>query len=340
MRSRVKRIVLFTILFIVAFVAVSFAYTLWVSLGPSSACRFPTDAPVQPGTTTARTLISGEVERCYLLHVPPDYDPAQPLPLIIMLHGLASNGEMMQEVTGWDEVADREGLIVAYPDGMLYPLRWNANSNMNLEIDDVQFFRELMAEVSTVVSVDPMRVYVNGFSNGATMSIRLGCQAADVVAAIGLVDPGILTEETLAGCSPARPVAGIEFVGTGDVGTMSRGELDRSHQEFTPLIGWLLKVDSDYEALPLRAWGDRWAALNGCDPMAEQLQTGGNVRGIRYDNCQGNGEVVVYTLEGMGHQWPGGDPFPPWLSGAPNDEIDATEEMWAFFEAHPLETEQ
>jgi poly(3-hydroxybutyrate) depolymerase len=42
----------------------------------------------------------------------------------------------------------------------------------------------------------------------------------------------------------------------------------------------------------------------------------------------------------MGHQWPGSDPFPPWLTGAPNNEIDATEKMWAFFEAHPLETKQ
>lgn len=253
MGSRARRIALYTVLLIAAFLAVSFIYVLLVSVGPSSACRSPTDAPVQPGTTSARPLISGGQERCYQVHVPPGYDPAQPRPLVVVLHGLASNGEMIQEVTGWDDVADSEGLIVVYADGMLYPLRWNANSNMNLESDDVQFFRDLVAEVSTQVSVDPKRIYVNGFSNGATMSAVIGCQAADVVAAIGLVDPGILTEETLEGCSPARPVPGIEFVGTGDVGMASRGEQDRSHQEFTPFLGWLLRVDADYEALPLHA---------------------------------------------------------------------------------------
>jgi polyhydroxybutyrate depolymerase len=247
---------------------------------------------------------------------------------------------MIRDVTGWDDVADREGLIIAYPDGTLYPLRWNANSNMNLAVDDVQFFRDLVAEVTTLVSVDPERIYVNGFSNGATMSAVIGCRAADVVAAIGLVDPGILTEETLEGCSPPRPVPGIEFVGTGNVGTASRGDLDRPHQEFTPLLGWLLKVDADYEALPLHAWGERWAALNSCDPVAQQRQTTDSVRRMRYANCQGDGDVVVHVLEGMGHQWPGGDPFPSWLMGAHNEKVKATEEMWAFFEVHPLETEQ
>jgi polyhydroxybutyrate depolymerase len=177
---------------------------------------------------------------------------------------------------------------------------------------------------------------VNGFSNGATMSIRLGCQAADVVAAIGLVDPGVLTEEVLEACAPARPVPGIEFVGTGDTGVGGRGDLDRPHQEFMPLHGLILGIDADYEALPLRAWGACWAALNGCDPVAEQLRAGDTVSGLRYDNCQGDAGVIVYTLEGMGHQWPGGKTLPTWLMGAPNDEIDATEEMWAFFKAHPL----
>jgi polyhydroxybutyrate depolymerase len=74
--------------------------------------------------------------------------------------------------------------------------------------------------------------------------------------------------------------------------------------------------------------------------VAEQVQTTDSVKTIRYINCQGDSDVVVYVLEGMGHQWPGGKPFPSWLMGAPNEKVKATEEMWAFFEAHPLETEQ
>jgi len=336
MGSRAKCLALFAILFIACFLAVCFVGILGVSLGPSSACRSPTDAPMLGGSTTARNLISGERERCYLLHIPPDYDPAQPLPLVVVLHGLASNGETIQRVTGWDEVADKEDFIVAYPDGLRYPLRWNANSNMKLDVDDVQFFRDLVAQISTLASVDPARVYVNGFSNGATMSITIACRAADLVAAIGLVDPGILTEETLENCSPARPVPAIEFVGTGEVGKVSRGQLDVPHREFTPLIGWILNVDADYEALPLHAWAERWAAANSC-AVAEQLPEQGKVQGTHYSSCQGNAEVVIHVLEGMGHQWPGGEPFPPWLLGEPDHDVDATGEIWEFLQNHSLE---
>jgi poly(3-hydroxybutyrate) depolymerase len=73
--------------------------------------------------------------------------------------------------------------------------------------------------------------------------------------------------------------------------------------------------------------------------MTEQLQTVDSVRTIRYINCRGDGDVIVSVLEGMGHQWPGGEPLPSWLMGAPNEKVKATEEVWAFFEAHPLEIE-
>lgn len=43
---------------------------------------------------------------------------------------------------------------------------------------------------------------------------------------------------------------------------------------------------------------------------------------------------------GWGISGPAAILFPPWLMGAPNDEVKTTEEMWAFFEAHPLEIEQ
>jgi polyhydroxybutyrate depolymerase len=118
---------------------------------------------------------------------------------------------------------------------------------------------------------------------------------------------------------------------------ISRGELERAHQGLAPLLGWLLRVDADYKALPVRAWGEGWAALNGCDPVAEQVEVVDSVRRIHYANCQEDGDVVVYIVEGMGHQWPGGAPTSPRLMGAPNNEIKATEEMWAFFEGHPLE---
>jgi polyhydroxybutyrate depolymerase len=46
--------------------------------------------------------------------------------------------------------------------------------------------------------------------------------------------------------------------------------------------------------------------------------------------------VVLYTVRGGGHTWPGGSPMPEWLVGPTSTSIDATSLMGAFLREHPL----
>jgi polyhydroxybutyrate depolymerase len=55
-----------------------------------------------------------------------------------------------------------------------------------------------------------------------------------------------------------------------------------------------------------------------------------------YADCAGDANVVLYTLEGGGHTWPGGAPLPEWIIGRTCRSVDATRLMWAFFREHPL----
>jgi hypothetical protein len=57
---------------------------------------------------------------------------------------------------------------------------------------------------------------------------------------------------------------------------------------------------------------------------------------VEYRECADAAAVVLYTLSGGGHSWPGGKPPPSWRVGATNTSIDATAEMWEFFVEHPL----
>jgi len=50
--------------------------------------------------------------------------------------------------------------------------------------------------------------------------------------------------------------------------------------------------------------------------------------------------VVLYTIEGGGHTWPGGTPLPEWLLGPMSRSVDATRLMWAFFRAHPVGSDE
>jgi polyhydroxybutyrate depolymerase len=61
-----------------------------------------------------------------------------------------------------------------------------------------------------------------------------------------------------------------------------------------------------------------------------------DVTRLEYTNCADDATVVLYTMKGGGHQWPGGKALPDWMVGHMNHSIDATSQMWAFFREHPL----
>ena len=64
----------------------------------------------------------------------------------------------------------------------------------------------------------------------------------------------------------------------------------------------------------------------------------GDVTRIEYTDCADDAAVVLYTVKGGGHTWPGGKatPMVEWWVGATSRSIDATRLMWAFFREHPL----
>ena len=308
---------------------------LWVVasrvLGPSAACRHPATGPVQPGTS-ARVLLSGTLERCYLLHIPPGHDAERPAPVVFSLHGFASNARPQEELTGWSDLADREGFLVVYPEGTSFPLRWNASSIFNAaDVDDVQFIRDVVADLSRIVAVDLDRIYVNGMSNGGFMSHRLACEAADLVAAIGMVSAS--ATDPPGGCTPSRPVPVIAFNGTDDPLVSYEG---RSAEGSLP--DWLIRLlnlSRHHAVLPaVDVWTVDWAERDECSMAPEFIPASGDAGGISYTGCLGDAEVILYTIDGGGHTWPGGKPLP--LVGKTSTDLDATATMWAFFAAHPM----
>jgi hypothetical protein len=70
------------------------------------------------GRTVAGSItVDGRV-RTYLLHIPPQGDSPRPMPLVLAFHGGGGQGPGMERLTRFDAIADREGFLVAYPDGV------------------------------------------------------------------------------------------------------------------------------------------------------------------------------------------------------------------------------
>lgn len=266
------------------------------------------------------SIVSVGEEREYLLYVPASYDPATPTSLVLSLHGAAGWPALQRDVTGWNRLADEEGFLVVYPSGVESegPRVWRVEKGPGLA-KDVRFFSDLLDRIESTYTVDRRRIYVNGLSNGGGMSFVLSCTLGDRIAAVGTV----AAAQTLppSACRDPRPVPLIAFHGTGDPIVPYEGG-----------TSWIGPIDFPDVSM----WTASWARRNGCEPEPVESAPAADVTSRRYRGCGAGADVVLYTVHGGGHTWPGGEVLPEWFLGPTTKTVDATRRMWEFFEKHPL----
>ena len=268
------------------------------------------------------TIESGGLQREYRLHVPRSYDRSKPTPLVISMHGAGLWGAAQQEMSRWDEVADRERVIVVYPSASpAGGLRtWRVEHNAGLR-RDVRFIADLIDTLSARYNIDRERTYADGLSNGGGMAFVLSCSLSDRIAAVGLVASAQTLEWRW--CTDQRPVPMIAFHGTDDPVVPYRG-------------GPMWVSPTVFPSIP--RWASSWARRNGCSLTATESTVAPDVVRRAYGACARGADVELYTVLGGGHTWPGGEPLPVSWLGRTTRGIDASATMWAFFRAHPLVT--
>ena len=263
----------------------------------------------------------GGVERRYVVHVPGSYDGTQHVPVVLVLHGSGGNANEAARISGMSVKSDAEGFVAVYPEGAGRSQTFNAGRCCGVagrgNVDDVSFLRAVVAAVSANYTVDPHRIYAAGMSNGAMMAYRLGCEMSDVLAAIAPVAGALEID-----CAPAQPVSAIVFHGTGDaIVPYNGGRVVNPPQGMAP----------DYE--PVSTAIGQWATIAGCTGATDEQVSASVVRQVRTGCLAGYG-VELYTVDGGGHAWPGGEPG--WAGGdVPTTEVVATDLIWDFFAAHP-----
>ena len=117
--------------------------------------------------------------RSYSVHIPPSYNSRRPSPVVLVFHSAMMNGAMMARFCGLSEKADRSGFVVVYANGTGSTpvfLFWDAGGVRGRVSDDVGYAAKLLDDLSTVVNVDPKRVFATGMSNGAMMCYRLAAE--------------------------------------------------------------------------------------------------------------------------------------------------------------------
>ena len=150
-------------------------------------------ATVKTSATGERALGLGGA-RDAILQVPAQATSG-PLPLFVLLHGANGTGAGVLRRLG--SAADRMGIAVLAPDSR--DSSWDA-----IRGDfgpDVTFVNRALERVFDSVAVDPQRVAVGGFSDGATYALSLGLINGDLFHRVVAFSPGFVVE----GTSHGRP---------------------------------------------------------------------------------------------------------------------------------------
>jgi polyhydroxybutyrate depolymerase len=248
--------------------------------------------------TSMHTINVGGRDRGYRLHKPPGV-PASTA-LVIVLHGGFGTGDYAERNYGWDQLADAQKFVVAYPNGL--NRAWNVNGAgccgkpAKEGIDDVGFITAAVADIEKNVSINASHVYATGMSNGGMMDYTLACDTT-LFAAIGPVSGTQLNP-----CRSPHPVSVMAIHGTAD--------------PLIPCDGGPGRGFVHLDGPPIQDINAFWRNVDHCATPA--VTTSGSVT-TSTAGCPDNRSVVLITIDGGGHHWPD----------------FATEKLWQFFVAHP-----
>lgn len=276
-------------------------------------------------------------DRFYIVHVPPNYDSAKEWPVVVMFHGGGGTAEYAMRETHWNTKADQEGFLAVFPEGTrpdpsqpasFYgnPQTWNDGSErqnvgaVERNAADVEFISMMLSDIKAHLSIDERRIYATGFSNGASMTFRVARQLSTVFAATAPVAGG----DWLVNEAPENPLPLLYITGTAD--------------PLNPLNGGEIHIGNITYGVKTPVWEmiGNWVRINGCSADGRIVYDKDGTTAVAYSTATEPDEVVIYTIEGHGHYWPGGpSDLPESITGNYTANINATDIIWDFFASHP-----
>jgi len=267
---------------------------------PDTLASTSPDTPDTSGTPdtpdTSDTIPEGPIggARPARVVLPSDYQPAIPVPLVLLLHGYGVPGDIQDAYLGFSAVAARAGFLTIIPDGTVDATGqrfWNADpawccNFAHAPVDDVAYLTGLIDEAKTLWTIDATRIYVFGHSNGGFMAHRLACVEADRFAAIASLAGSLPI--AVSDCDPSSATSVLQIHGTSDAVIAYAGNADYP--------GALSIVD-------------RWISYDDCtgDPTTggphdyDSAVLGPETSTATWSTCAGGAEVGLWTLTGSSH---------------------------------------
>ena len=121
-----------------------------------------------------------------IMYVPASYSPSAPVPLVLMLHGAGQSAEI--GIAPFLPRADAAGIVLIAPDsrGGTWDFLYGPYGA------DVAFIDRALTHAFERCAIDPARVVIEGFSDGASYALSLGITNGDLFSRVIAFSPCIL----------------------------------------------------------------------------------------------------------------------------------------------------
>jgi len=307
--------------------------------------------------------------RDYWLYLPPG-KAKTPRPLLVFLHGCNLSAEDTATITGFNELAAREGFVVAYPqqtvaENSSAPLadgngvgcwNWFLPDDQSRDSGEPGTIAAITRHVMATQRIDSSRVFVEGISAGADMAVILGATYPDLYAAVGALagcayrtcgdETGALTHQAMGDHARVVPM----FVENGTADTLNNvamasglvmSWLGADDLADDGAMGSVSRTPAEHQSYetdqtPQPGSGDLCIHNNTltCPGGAVGFQDSYPYTVARYDDANGRDILELWLIHGMEHAYPnapGDGPYTDPLGP------DITTAAWRFFQSHPME---
>ncbi|MEE2758242.1 MAG: PHB depolymerase family esterase [Myxococcota bacterium] len=256
-------------------------------------------------TLPQQNISVGELQRGYYLYVP-HAQHSGPRTLIVAFHGGGGIGVKFPQQARFEELAESEGIILAFPQGYEYPGNegeWQLNTRPDAA-HDINFIKAMIDEIASRHAIDRNRVYATGYSLGSMFTYEVACNMSDHFAAFA----------SFAGTMPVKPA---------QCTPQQSRPIMHIHGRNDPIISysnrWGWKAwDEVGRMMDIPSLVQYWRNKHQC--RSENTNESSGSTHYVYGDCKQNARVEHHRIDGTGHDWP--------------DEINGLsthQVIWSFF---------
>lgn len=235
------------------------------------------------------------------------------IPLVVALHGCSQDAAEIAEQTGWNELADKFGFIVLYPEqkvsnNMTRCFNWFSKADIRFNGESASIYAMIQYTVQNY-SIDPSRIFSYGLSAGGAINAGLLAQYPEVfnTGAVLAGGPYGVANNALEGFQLMK--SDTDNYSAKELSDIVK-QLHSTPKKFPKLI--VLNGEEDRTVNPhcsellVQQWLGLFEEVN-MKPQAMQISSNKdypNVEKMYYYHLENRPIVITYKMEGLGHSLP------------------------------------